>query len=392
MEQTRNYFWLFALLVSSSCALLWLSSTLSISYDEAQSFFNAKDFGGIVSRLSVQLFGQNDFALRLPFLLLHLCNTLLMFYLAKGFLKRNTDALFCALLFCLLPGVNAVALLVTNGGIVIALTLILCLWVQKYNAIPYWLLLVMAFVDKSFALVFVALIFYGIANKNTRLIVLSLLLFALNMYVYGLEIGGRPSGYFLDSNGHLLLIFSPLLYLYFLYTLYRYFNAKAKSLMWYIASVSLGFIWLLSLRQRVQMETFAPLLIVGIPLMVSLYFSGLRVRLPQFRARYTIPFLMTFLVLLILSGTLFLSKPLFVLFPNANEHFASRHFIAKEIAQELKNRGFYRVKTEKKMQERLRFYGIARGGVQLSSIKKANAQSFSIEYYGKKIITYYLYE
>lgn len=390
--ETRNYFWLFALLILSSCALLWLSSTLSISYDEAQSFFNAQDFGGFASRLSVQLFGQNDFALRLPFLLLHLCNTLLMFYLAKGFLKRDTDALFCALLFCLLPGVNAVALLVTNGGIVIALTLILCLWVQKYNAIPYWLLLVMAFVDKSFALVFVALIFYGIANKNTRLIVLSLLLFALNMYVYGLEIGGRPSGYFLDSNGHLLLIFSPLLYLYFLYTLYRYFNAKIKPLMWYIASVSLGFIWLLSLRQRVQMETFAPLLIVGIPLMVSLYFSGLRVRLPQFRARYTIPFLMTFLVLLVLSGTLFLSKPLFVLFPNANEHFASRHFIVKEIAQELKNRGFYRVKTEKKMQERLRFYGIARGGVQLSSIKKANAQSFSIEYYGKHIATCYLYE
>ena len=265
--ETRNYFWLFALLILSSCALLWLSSTLSISYDEAQSFFNAQDFGGFASRLSVQLFGQNDFALRLPFLLLHLCNTLLMFYLAKGFLKRDTDALFCALLFCLLPGVNAVALLVTNGGIVIALTLILCLWVQKYNAIPYWLLLVMALIDKSFALVFVALIFYGIANKNTKLIVSSLLLFALNMYVYGLEIGGRPSGYFLDSNGYLLLIFSPLLYLYFLYTLYRYFNAKIKPLMWYIASVSLGFIWLLSLRQRVQMETFAPLLIVGIPLM-----------------------------------------------------------------------------------------------------------------------------
>ena len=391
MEQTRNYFWLFALLISSSCALLWLSSTLSISYDEAQSFFNAQDFGGIVSRLSVQLFGQNDFALRLPFLLLHLCNTLLMFYLAKGFLKRNTDALFCALLFCLLPGVNAVALLVTNGGIVIALTLILCLWVQKYNAIPYWLLLVMAFVDKSFALVFVALIFYGIANKNTRLIVLSLLLFALNMYVYGLEIGGRPSGYFLDSNGHLLLIFSPLLYLYFLYTLYRYFNAKAKPLMWYIASVSLGFIWLLSLRQRVQMETFAPLLIVGIPLMVSLYFSGLRVRLPQFRARYTIPFLMTFLVLLILSGTLFLSKPLFVLFPNANEHFAHRHFIAKELANALKAKGVESVITDEPLQMRLQFYGIKKGGKKLTELQKRGAKAISVVYYQKEIARYYLW-
>lgn len=391
MEQTRNYFWLFVLLILSGCALLWLSSTLSISYDEARIFFNPRDFGSFASAFSVRLLGQNDFALRLPFLLLHLCNTLLMFYLAKGFLKRDTDALFCALLFCLLPGVNAVALLITNGGIVIALTLILCLWVQKYATIPYVLLVIMAFVDSSFALVFLALIFYGIANKNTILIALSLVLFALNMYVYGLPIGGYPRGYFLDVNGHLILIFSPLLYLYFLYTLYRYFNQSKRPLIWYIASVALGFIWLLSLRQKVQMETFAPLLMVGIPLMVSLYFSGLRVRLPQFRARYTIPFLATFLVLLSVCLTLFLSKPLFVLFPNANEHFAHRHFIAKELANALKAKGVESVITDEPLQMRLRFYGIKKGGKKLTELQKRGAKAISVVYYQKEIARYYLW-
>ncbi len=370
---------------------MWLSSTLSISYDEAQDFFNPHDFGGFVSYFSVRLFGQNDWGLRLPFLLLHLWNALLMFYFAKGFLKRPSDALFCALLFLLLPGTNAAALLVSNSGIIIFLTLVLCVWVQKNGTIPYVLLFVMAFVDKSFALVFVALIFYGIERKETPLIFSSLGLFALNMYFFGLGIGGHPSGYFLDSNGHLLLIFSPLLFLYFLYTIYRYFNQNKRPLVWYIASTALGFIWLLSLRQRVQTESFAPLLIVAIPLMANLYFSGLRVRLPQFRVRYTIPFLVAFLVLLVLNGMLFLSKPLFVFFPNAKEHFASRHFVAKELAQELKSQGIKSVKTENKMQKRLEFYGIAKGGLMLSENPKQNALRIPIRYYDKVITTFYVY-
>lgn len=374
----------------SLVTLLFLLSTLSISYDEAQEFFNPSNLGGLISHLSVRILGQTDFGLRAPFLLLHFCNAFLMFYFAKDFLKRPSDALFCALLFLLLPGTNAAALLVSNSGIVITLSLILCIWLQKYGTIPYGLLLIMAFVDKSFSLVFVALIFYGIKGKKTFLIFVSLGLFALNMYCFGLGIGGHPSSYFLDSNGHLLLIFSPLLFLYFLYTLYRYFNKREKPLIWYISSTALGFIWLLSMRQRVQTEFFAPLLILGIPLMANLYFSGLRVRLPRFRMRYRVPFLVTFLVLLSCSGMLFLSKPLFMLFLNSNKHFVFQHFIAKEVAQSLKAKGIKSVKTEAKMQERLRFYGISKGTSILSTKPISNASKIPIIYYNKQIMAFYL--
>ncbi|TLD80670.1 hypothetical protein LS70_008860 [Helicobacter sp. MIT 11-5569] len=388
--QARDFLWLFVLCCLSLGSLLWLLSTLSISYDEAKEFFNPSSFGGFAGAYSVRLFGQNDFALRLPFLLLHFCNASLMFYLSKGFLKRPSDAIFATLLFCLLPGVNAVALLVSNAGIVIFFTLLLCIFVQKYEKIPFWLLIVLAFIDASFALLFLALIFYAIARKETKLILIYLILFALNMYCFGLEIGGHPKGYFLDTNGHLMLIFSPLLYLYFLYMLYRYFNAKTKPLMWYISLCALMFIWLLSLRQRVQIELFAPFLLLGIPLMVSLYFSGLRVRLPQFRARYRIPFLATFIVLLAVSATLFLSKPLFVFLPQANEHFAYRHFIAKELAQALESKGIKSIKTDAKMQERLKFYGISKGGATLYDTPKNDALKIPILYYNKTIVTFYL--
>ncbi|MBX7491080.1 glycosyltransferase family 39 protein [Helicobacter turcicus] len=389
-SQIRIYVWLSILLLASLVALFGLLNTLSISYDEAQIFFEAQNFAHFASRLSTKLFGQNDFALRLPFLLLHFCNTLLIFYLSKNFLKRQSDALFAALLFCLLPGVNAVALLVCNVGIVIFFTLLLCIIVQKTNQIPYFLLIALAFIDESFALLFLALIFYSIAQRDTKLLFASLLLFALNMYLFGLSIGGHPKGYFLDANGHLMLIFSPLLYLYFLYTLYRYFNAKTKPLMWYITFCALMFIWLLSLRQRVQIELFAPFLLLGIPLMTNLYLSGLRVRLPQFRARYRIPFLATFIVLLAVSVTLFLSKPLFVFIPDSNEHFAHRHFIAKELANALHKKGVTSVNTDETLQLRLKFYGIQKGGAYLYASPTSGAKKIPISYYGKNIATFYL--
>ena len=392
VESRKIYFYLCVLLIVDFLILLWVGKNLSISYDEASHFFEPLDFGGFLSNLSVFLFGQNDIGLRILFLLLHLCNAVLMFIFAKGFLKRPSDALFCVLLFLLLPGVNAAAILISNSGIIIFLTLLLCILYQQTHKIPYWLLLIMAFVDKSFALVFLALIFYGSAQKNTVLVFLSLIFFALNMYLFDLEIGGHPAGYFIDTSGHLLLIFSPLVFLYFLYALYRFYNSKTKPLIWYISIVVLGFILFLSLRQKVETETFAPLLIVGIPLMVSLYFSWLRVRLSEFKSRYKIPFGITLLVLLAMVLVLLFSKPLFALFSsNQEEYFAYRHYLAKELAQNLKEQNIFQVNTNERMQKRLRFYGINQGGnVKITTHFVKNAKEIPIFYYGKKVAVFYV--
>ncbi|MDE5603177.1 MAG: hypothetical protein K2I71_04575, partial [Helicobacter sp.] len=247
------------------------------------------------------------------FLFFHFCNALLLFYFSKNFLKRPSDALFCTLLFLLLPGVNIDTMLFFKGQIILFFTLLLCLLQQKNQKIPYWLLAIMAILDKSFSLVFLALIFYGISKKDTFLILSSLGFFALNMYLFGLNIGGYPRGYFVDTSAYLLFVFSPLVFLYFLYALYRFINTQNKPLIWYIATTTLCFIWLLSLRQKVDIQTFTPLLIVGLPLMTKLYFYGLRVRLPQFKMRYKIPFIITFIVLLVFTFGLFFSKPLMLL-------------------------------------------------------------------------------
>ena len=389
-ENKKAYLFLFFILLIDFFLLLWVGKNLSISFYEAQSFFNPRDFAGYYAKLSVSLFGRSDIGLRIGFLFLHLCNGVLMFLLAKTFLKRPSDAVFCALLFLLLPGVNAGAILISNSGIVIFFSLLLCLWHQKTQKFPYWLLLMMAFVDKSFSLVFLALIFYGIAHKNTFLVFASLVCFAVNMYLFDLGIGGHPESHFVDMIGHLLLIFSPLVFLYFLYMIYRFANSKAKPLMWYIVVVALSFIFIFSLRQRVDIESFTALLIVGIPLMVNLYYSGLRVRLPKFKGRYKIPFKITLAILLCMTGLLIFSKPLFVVLSNEENHFAYRHYIAQELAKELKEQKIKAVRTEARMQERLLFYGIQKGGRKLSQIPKKDSIKIPIIYYDKEVTTFYV--
>ena len=386
----RLYWLLILCLGIDFCLLLGMIEDLSVSYYEALNFFEGQGLEAYLARLGVKILGQNDIGLKIPFVLLNLINAVLLFFYAKGFLKRESDALVCVILFLLLPGVNAGAILLHKSGIVIFFILLLCLWNQKTQKIPYWLLLIMVFVDKSFSLVFFALIFYGIAKKNNLLIVCSLVFFALNMYLYGLEVSGRPEGYFLDTSGHLLLIFSPLMFLYFLYTLYRYINTKPKPLIWYICVVALSFILLFSLRQRVDTQTFAPLLTLGIVMMVNLYFSGLRVRLPQFKSRYRVPFAACLAVLLLCSGILFAFKPLFLVMDSFQSHFAYRYYGAKELANSLKALGIQEVKTNERLQESLKFYGISEGGRHLGLTPAKNAHKIPIKYYGKTLVTFYL--
>ena len=390
-SQNKLYFLLFFCLCLDFLFLFVFANTLSISYEEATSFFSQKSLESYLARFGVFIFGQNDLGLRLPFIFLHLINALLLFFYAKSCLKHESDALFAMILFLLLPGVNALALVLSNGEIIIFFVLLLCLYLQDFKKIPYALLFAMVFIDKSFFLVFLALIFYGIAKKDNLLIFASLGFFAFNLYFFGLDIGGHPQGYFLDVNGHLILIFSPLMYLFFLYALYRVFLKEQKPLIWYITCVSLFFILLLSLRQKVDTQSYAPLLVVGVTMMVGLYFSGLRVRLPRFQMRYKAPFIVALIVLLLSFGALFLSKPLFLLYENPSEHFAQKHYFVKELAQKLKAQGILELKTNPKLQTQLRFYGIYYANKpRLMEFEQKDSKKIIIDYYGKILKTYYL--
>jgi len=67
----RERLFLLLILLISSALLTYGSQSISISYDEAYTFFNGNDLVHYLAVYSTQLLGQNDFALRLPFILLH---------------------------------------------------------------------------------------------------------------------------------------------------------------------------------------------------------------------------------------------------------------------------------------------------------------------------------
>ena len=183
----------------------------------------------------------------------------------------------------ILPGVNSSALVVNESIIVIFFTL-LYIYLTKVKSKKYYPLLVLfLFIDNSFAILFLALFFYSIKTKDNIQLILSLILFGASMSMYGFDMGSRPQGYFLDTFGIYATIFSPVLFIYFFYAIYRIGIKHDKDIFWYISMTAFGLSLIFSLRQRVQIEDFAPFVVIAIPIMVKLFIHSLRIRLKEFR-------------------------------------------------------------------------------------------------------------
>lgn len=297
MKKIKNYKLIILLLAFDLLALLYGISTLSISTDEAKIYF--EDKGNFLflnhsllyylTHFGTFVFGQNDFGLRIPILFFHFLSCILLYILALKYTKTHFDSLLALLLFVLLPGTVASALLVNEASIVIFLTLaIICAYEYEKKWIFYPLLILALFIDKSFNILFLTFFFFGIYKRNSFLLTLALVLFGLSISFYGFDTGGRPRGYFLDTLGIFAACFSPLVFIYFFYVVYRLTFKEQKSLLWFLMSVTFIFCSLLSLRQKLYLEDFLPFCVICTPLLIKTLMASYRVRLPQFRLRYKI--------------------------------------------------------------------------------------------------------
>jgi len=161
-------------------------------------------------------------ALRLPSIIFHLLSVFLLYKIGKLFLKKRFDRTFSVAIYALLPGVNSVAVLVNSGSIVIFLTLLFTYcYLKEYKVASHIILIASLFVDNSFAIFYIALFIYALMQRKTDLLILTLILFSAAMYLYGFDTGGKPKGYFVDTLGVYAIVFSPLLFLYFVYAMYR---------------------------------------------------------------------------------------------------------------------------------------------------------------------------
>lgn len=348
--------WFFAFLLLDCFFLLFMSSEISISYREALSYFSQNSFAGGIANISTRWFGANDIALRLPFLFAHLGSLSLLFGICNHYLKKPIDSLLCVGIFALLPGINVIAILVSKSVFVLFFAFLLCyLHIKRFNAIFFPLCFVASFLDYSFSIIFLALLLYAFRHKHNHTLLFSLVCFGINMYFFKPQINGVPSGHFLDTIGLLALLYSPILFVYYVYTLYHRITKKEHTLILYIGATSILFTLLLSLRQEIDLHTFLPLSAVGLPVMIKVFMHDLRIRLKNFRHAYVRRFYILLLPLLFEFSLLAGNKVIFLF---DKHHFLDNVYYAKEIAKELKERDIYALQTSPRLQEQLRFYGI----------------------------------
>jgi hypothetical protein len=343
-------------------SLFYASNSMSIGYKEALIFFDQTNLLHYIIKFSTTLFGQNDIALRLPFILFYTFSGILLYKITQKYFQNRFDQFISVAIFMLLPGVLSSALMV-NESIIVIFSVLLYLYLYEQNkSHNYLLLVIFLFIDNSFAIFFLALFFFSLKEKNNTLLATTLILFAFSMYMYGFNTHGRPQGHFLDILGIYASIFSPFIFLYFFYTQYRGAIRGTKNIYWYISVTALGFSLLLSFRQRIYIEDFAPYVVISIPFMVRLFLHSLRVRLPRFQKKHLNIAYGSLFVLIISSIVLVYHMPIYLLLDKPEKHFAYKYHHARDIAEFLKESKIdYVYSSDIKLIKRLQFYGIHKG-------------------------------
>jgi len=354
--------YIFLIILGIDAIVLFLeASGLSISYREANILHSHFSFLQTIEHFSFLLFSKNDFALRLPMVVFHFMSCILLFKISKRYLKYDRDRVWLILVFVLLPGVTSSAILVDSASFLIfGLLLFIYLYEKISKKYIYLLLTFYMLLDGGFIYLFFSLIFYALHKKDRYFLIFNLTMFISSMLLYGINTEGLPEGHFLDTIGIYSAIFTPVIFIYIFYVLYKRYLTKKIELLWFISSITFLLSLLLSFRQRIDIEHFAPYLIIALPLVAQTFSSSYRVRLKIFRTKYRILFIASLIFLFINSFFMLLNKNMYLFLDDPQKHFAYKMHVAKELAQELKDKNITCINTKKQMQTRLEFYDISK--------------------------------
>ncbi|WP_456480196.1 glycosyltransferase family 39 protein [Nautilia sp.] len=336
--------------------LLWYGvNFLSYSIVDVRSIEHFPVLNYILN-FSFLIFGKNDIGLRFPGVLTGFLSILLFYKITGFYLKKEKDRFFAVLIFMLIPGMIISSLIVNKSVYIIFLTLLFVL-LYKYNKIVSYVMLgFLVFIDYSFISLYFALIFYAVYKKDNFLLVLSLLFLAINANYFNYDIGGKPKGHFLDLFGTYFLIFSPFVFIYFIFAIYKGFFDKKRDIIFFIAFFTFLISVLLSFRQRIKIDDYAPFTLVYVVYMVKYYLNSYRVRLPVFRKFYKILFFILFISLIVFDIALFLNRY------TPARNLSSSYYFIKPLVFQLKQREINYIESDnKRLLKALEFYGLKKG-------------------------------
>jgi len=319
----------------------------------------------------------NDYLLRLIPLSVSFFSAIVFYKLVEIYIPKVKY--YSTLIFMLIPGFIISSVIVNKSIFLIFLTLLFVYFYKKNRFFSYVLLLIYVFVDYSFIALYFSLIFYSIYKKDTKFLFFVLFLLALNANFFNYHFHGKPKGYFLDVLGTYLLIFSPFVFLYFLYSIYKGFFYK-KDILFFIGSLSFLLSLLLSFRQRIKIDDFAPFALPYVIYMIKIFLNSYKIRLPRFRKSYRILFIFLFGSMIVFDILIFFNN-----YTPAKDLSGSFYFI-KPLAKKLKKDSINYVKCNNYfLCKCLFFYGIKRGN-KYYLIYQKHLERVSIFHKNKKVL------
>jgi hypothetical protein len=350
---------LLLLFIVDAIVLFLESSEVSVSSAEAYLLYNENSPLAYLLNSFLERFGSSDYLLRFPFIIMHLLSALMLYSISEKYLKSEKNRLWLFVMFLLLPGTVSSAIVVSHAGFIIFGLLLYIYIDQKVSSKLAIAILPLYLADGGFSYLFLALALYSFNSLSRELALYTFALYLVSVYLHGFDIYGYPRGHFLDTLGIYSAIFTPVVFIYIFYVLYRRYLTKRQDKLWYIATVAFVYSLLVSFRQKIDVEHFAPYLIVALPLAAETFASSYRVRLKEHRRGYRSIFIVAFIFLLLNTFIVFFNKELYLVLDNPKKNFAYNMHVAKELAKKLHSMGIDAIKTNEKMQRRLRFYGIA---------------------------------
>jgi len=321
-------------------AVFYLATTTPISPHEANIFFTSSEVVSTLMHWGDTLIG-GFLGLRIFFIFFGFISLILFYKLSRNYFLRESDAYLATAIFMVLPGILTAVTLANVAIIVLTVVLLFVLLYEngKRTFLPL-LMLALFFIHEASIIFFVALLLYGIIYKDKKLAIGSLVFLIVFIYLAkGIEIGGRPSGHFVEIFGLYATVFSPLLFLYFFYAMYRILLREKKTLLWYISFTALAFSLLLSLRQRVYITDFAPYVMISVVLMLDTLNHSVRVRLPEFQKYYKRGFYVVIGFLILSASLIIFHKSLYQIIRDPSKHFANRIYKPYHLAKKLQSEG-----------------------------------------------------